>query len=276
MRTVLLPLLVLTLAGCTQPFAGESAADLAKMVQDANKLGWVRHDADGFFAIWADHSKRVEGRTSTPDKYDTTLTRKQFGAVTRLCYAVPPPNGVFLTFEDVQSEIKGDTATVQFTMIARPAETYFGPRRTLTTGELFHLKRTDGKWRVEENRSWPIESWADDFIEKFDAGQWAALDDRVEKAQTIGERVAALQRGWRLAEAHALAKVWSHQIGRHELKPNSGVWSEDGEKHPEPWVSRGLLAICVGDADDAKASFKHALEIDPKANMPEYARVAAR
>lgn len=278
MRRAILVLGLITFAGtgCAPPFANQDGADIVKMIQEAQKAGWVRHDANGYFAIWTGDARRIEGRMETPDKHDNTVFRDKYEAVTLLRFAVPAPNGVFLTFDDVKAEVHGDTATIQFRMTMKPAETYFGPRRTLTTGELFRLRRLGRNWWVEENRSWPIESWAEDYVEKFDQRHWDALDDRVEKVQTIGEKVGALQQGRRFAEACALAKEWSQVKGRYELKPKSGTWTEDDGKHPESWVARGLLDICVGDADDAKASFRHALGLDPKANMPEYARTAAK
>jgi hypothetical protein len=246
------------------------------MIQEAQKAGWQKHDAAGYFAIWGDDGKKVEGRTATPDKFDTVLTRQQFEEVTRMRLAVPAPYGIMVTFSDVQYEVKQDAATVSFKMSLKPAEMYFGWRKTLTTGDSFHLRRVDGKWRIEEHRSWPIDSWGDDFFEKFDASQWEAIDQRVESAQTLPEKAAALEQGRRYAEAYAAAKAYSEQAGMHKLKPKSDVMLEGGAKRPEAWVHRGLLATCVGDATDATASFKRALELDPNAPMPDYARAAAQ
>jgi hypothetical protein len=233
---------------------GAAGADLAKMVQECQKAGYEKHDLESYLSIWSADAKRIEGRTETPDKYDTVLTRAQLEATCKLRFAVPPPKGVTVEFKDVRAEVKGDGATVRYRVTIRQ------PRRAETADEIFRLRRKAGKWKVYENRSWPVEFQGSDYIQTFERGTWKALDDRVNQVETLGEKVGALTGGRRYAEAHAAAKAWTKAEG----------------KFAGPWVSRGLAAMAVGDAADAKASFKKALELDPTANMPDYARAAAK
>src|SRR5262245_34068145 len=103
MRNVAIGILAscLLIAGCAPPRDGGDGAELATMIQEAQKAGWQKHDAAGYFAVWGDDGKKIEGRTATPDKFDTVLTRQQFEDVTRMRLAVPAPYGIMVTFSDV-------------------------------------------------------------------------------------------------------------------------------------------------------------------------------
>lgn len=258
MRSLLVGAMVLgSLAtGCEGPAKNDpTGAGLAKRIQESQQGGLERHDLEMFLSIWGDDAKRIEGRTEKPDKYDTVLTRTQLEATYKLRFAVPPPKSVNVEFKDLQTQVKGDDATVHCRVTIKQ------PRRTETTDEVFHLRRKDGKWQVYENRSWPVEFRGSDYIEQFESGTWKALDDQVNRVTTLGEKVGALSQARRYAEAHAAAKEWTLAEG----------------KFADPWVSRGLAAMAVGDVADAKASFKRALELAPTgANMPDYARAAAK
>jgi hypothetical protein len=241
--------------GCDAPTKDDSAGvALAKMIQESQKAGFEKHDLKAYLAIWSNNAKVIEGRTETPDKYDTVLTLEQVEATRRLRFAVPAPKDVKMEFKDVQTEVKGDRATVRY------RATISQPRRAETADEVFRLRREAGEWKVYENRSWPVEGRGSDYIQTFDAGTWKALDDQAGRVATPGEKVGALAQGRRFAEAHAAAKEWTKAEG----------------KFANTWVSRGLAAMAAGDTADAKASFAKALEIDPNANMPDYARAAAK
>jgi hypothetical protein len=134
----------------------------------------------------------------------------------------------------------------------------------------------NGQWRVIEWRSWPIEERGEDYVFKLDAGQWKALDHRVEIVKTQGELVSALLNARRYREAHEKAKEWTQSEGMVQLKPNVPVRMEGGAKRADAWVARGYTAILTGDAADAKAAFRKALALDGNATMPEYARAAAK
>ena len=112
--------------------------------------------------------------------------------------------------------------------------------------------------------------------EGFDADGWQARDAQVDRVQTQGEKVGALSSARRYTEAYAQAKVWTTQKGKVQLKPDIQVWTEGGAGLPEAWSARGVLAIAVGDAADARASFRRALELDHGVNLPPYARAAAQ
>jgi hypothetical protein len=241
--------------GCEGPAQNDPAgAELAKKIQESLEGGFERHDLEALLSVRGDDAKRIEGRTEKPDKFDTVLTRAQLEATHKLRFAVPPPKGAKVEFKDVQAEVKRDEATVRFRMTVKQ------PRRTETTDETFRLRRKDGKWKVYENRSWPVELRGSDYIQTFEPGTWKALDDQAGRVTTLGEKVGALIQARRHAEAHAAAREWTKEQGKIDYA----------------WVSRGLTAMAVGDAADAKASFKKALELSPEASMPEYARAAAK
>jgi hypothetical protein len=241
--------------GCEAPEQnGAAGAEAAKMIQEAQNAGFAKHDLETYLSMWRDDAKRIEGRTETPDRYDTVLTSAQLEATCKLRFAVPPPKGVKVEFKDVRTEVKGDSAVVRY------RATVSQPGRAETVDEVVRLRRKDGKWKAYENRSWPVEVRGSDYIQTFESGTWKALDDQANRVATLGEKVAALSQGRRHADAHAAAKAWTEAEGRFA----------------GPWVSRGLAALAAADAADAKASFRKALELDPKADMPEYARAAAK
>lgn len=252
----------LLVTGCEAPAKNDEApakndaagAGLAKMIQESQQAGFERHDLETFLSIWTDDARWIHGRTEKADKNDTVLTRAQMEATARLRFAVPAPKGVKVAFKDVQTEVKGDDATVRYRV------TISQPGRAETTDDVFRLRRKDGKWKIYEHRSWPVEFHGSDYILTFEATTWKAYDDQADRVATLGEKVGALLQGRRYAEAHAAAKEWTKTAG----------------KFADPWVSRGLAAMAAGDAADAKASFKQALDLDPDANMPEYARAAAK
>ena len=245
-------------SGCGGPAKGDDEGPkLATMIQESQKAGFEKHDLKEYLAIWSDDAKLIEGRSEKPDKYDTALTRAQIEATRKLLFAVPPPKGIKMEFENVKTEVKGDEATVRYRTTLRE------PKQSMTVDEVFRLRRKDGKWKVFENRSWPVEYRGSDFIETFEAGTWKALDEQASRAAAAGDlggQLTPLIKGMRFAEAHALAKKWTEKEG----------------KFTQPWLARGQAAMQVGDVADAVASFKKALEIDPKVNLSEYARLAAK
>jgi tetratricopeptide (TPR) repeat protein len=234
---------------------GAEGAELAKIVQASQQAGYEKHDLPAYLSIWADDARSISGRTEKPDKYDTVLTRAQVEAIARLRFAVPPPKGAKVEFKDVQTEVKRDEVTVRYRVSIRQ------PRRRETSDEIFRLQKKDGKWKVVEHRSWPVEYQGSDYILTYEATTWKAYDDRVGQVATLGEKLAALIDGKRHAEAHAAAKEWT---------------KEAAGKAANTWFTRGLTAMSAGDAADARASFKKALELDPEINMPEYARAAGK
>ena len=254
MRATACALGMLLAAGCAGPAQDDpEGLKLAKMIQDSQQEGFGKHDLKKYLSIWSDDAKLIEGRTAKPDKYDTVLTLAQLEATRKLRFAVPAPKGITMEFKDVHTEVKGDEATVRYRATIR----FTGGSET--ADEVFRLRRKDGEWKVYENRSWPVERRGSDFIEMFEEGTWKVLDDQAARAATLGEQVAALNHARRFAEAHARAKEWTAKES----------------KNADAWVTRGQLAMEVGDVADAKASFRKALAVEARVNLPAYARKAA-
>ena len=152
-----------------------NGADALQRAQEALKAGYQRHDVSEFFSIWVADAKKIEGRFEKPDKFDTTLTRAQFESVRKLQWAVPPPANVEVSFDEVSNVTLNDNmASVRFKLTVKPAETYYGPMRSVTSGESIRFQMINGQWRIIEWRSWPIEERGEDYIFKLDAGQWEA------------------------------------------------------------------------------------------------------
>jgi hypothetical protein len=244
--------------GCSGPAnADDEGPKLATMIQQSQKAGFEKHDLKEYLSIWSDDVKMIQGRSEKSDKYDTVLTRAQIEATRKLRFAVPPPKDLTMEFQNVKTEVKGDEAAVRYRATIRM------PAMSMTEDEIFRLRRRDGKWKVYENRSWPIEYRGSDFIETYEEGTWKALDEQASRAASAGDlggEMAPLMKGLRYADAHAVAKKWTEKEG----------------KFTPPWLARGEAAMAIGDVADAKASFRKALEIDPKANLSDYARLAAK
>ena len=133
------------------------------------------------------------------------------------------------------------------------------PEVTETVEETFKLRRTKEGWKAYENRGWPVTTRAGAKTIAHNAAYWKEKDAQIEAARRTGNRqaeVRALSEGFRFAEAYKLLK---------DLTAGKEAQVAD-------WVQRGSLAVVLGDAKDAEASFKKALLLDEKAPVPDYAR----
>src|SRR5262249_7645799 len=75
-------------------------------------------------------------------------------------------------------------------------------------------------------------------------------------AQRGDKAAAALLAAWRFREGHDLLK-------KVTARPDAAA---------SDWLLRGQAAIDSGYADDALTAYRRALELDPKAVVPDYAR----
>jgi hypothetical protein len=172
MRTTWVGVALLAGAGCggDTPTASPEPKALLKMVREAEAAGFERHDLDKFLAIWADDGKLIEGRTEKPDKYDTVLARPQLEAKYKLSFAVPPTKEVRVEFEQERVTVDGDEATVRYRAMTRYSEV------TITADEVYRLRRQGGAWKVYENRTWPVEGSAGEWVHTYDAETWKVLE----------------------------------------------------------------------------------------------------
>ena len=238
-------------------WAGDSeaaeATAITKLVQESQRAGIQRHDYAGAMAIWAADAKAIGGRTEKPGEYDTVITRSQSEALARLTYPGTPAEGLTFEFTNERVQISGNRAVLR----------YHSTRRTLDvvriSDEIFRLRKTDDKWEVYQNRFWPVETRFGEKTTKYNAATWKELDAEVDRQRQekdlLGEAFS-LMHAWRFKEAHATAKKLTEQ-------------SKDDAF---TWILRGHAAISAADAADALTSFSRALQIDEKADVPDYIR----
>ena len=121
-------------------------------------------------------------------------------------------------------------------------------RRGETADEVFRLRRKDGKWKVHEHRSWPVELHGSDYIQTFEAATWKALDEQADRVATLGEKVGALIQGRRYAEAHATAKAFftPTPAGLKILLDADGLAGADPDHMYEAWISDGEIRVSAG------------------------------
>jgi len=231
----------------------EEAAAIIKLVQEAQRAAALRHDQAKAEAIWAADAKLIGARTEKPDECDTVMTRSQSEALARLISPGAPPEGLTFEFTNERVQISGNRAVLR----------YRGTRESKdvlrVSDEIFRLRKIDGRWEVYENRFWPVETRFGEKTTKYNAKTWKALDaevDRKRQQKDLFGEAFSLMHAWRFKEGHATAKKVTEQSGDDALN----------------WILRGHAAVAAADAADALTSFSRALQIDEKADVPDYIR----
>ncbi len=232
----------------------DEAATIKKFVLDAQQAGFVRHDLETYLAQWADDARIVGARGEAPGKHELTLVRKQIDATRRLRFRGKPEIRS-MSFASPRVTVEGDEA------ILRVLHTVEFEGGFESVSEIYRLRRTANGWKVYENRWWPVRAKYGERKFDFNEGTWKELDARVEECRRKGdlrELLRALFDAFRFAEAHETAR---------KLTGGADVEALD-------WVMRGQAAVLAGDGKDAAQAFQKALELDPRAPVPSYARPA--
>jgi WD40 repeat protein len=228
------------------PTATEREAQAVKeVVLRGEQAGWVEHDRARWLDLFTEDVEVSTGRSEKPGPEDVTLDRRRLDGTTRFWFAGPPAPGSGFTYHDPQVEIDGDVARVRLKATAAWEESFE------TYAVAYRLRRTAKGWKVSHLRSWSLVRKEGPEFTHYDAETFAKLDGAVKAARKddAGQRIDALFRARRFAEAHAAAR---------EQTDKPGATAAD-------WVRRSRLALTAGDPDDALAALRRAHQIDPTA-----------
>ncbi len=218
--------------------------DIIRLVQDAQRAGFERHDLDGYMAMWAKDATLVGHRVRGGDAHDFTLTYAQIQATKRLHFT-GRARGLFLGFTDVRVRVEGAKATL--TWLA----TISADGKVLEkVHETYLMRRTKAGWRCVRNSYYLV----DNTKERI-----AALDAEYERAKAGGDPLAvftAARKAGRHADARAAARTL------RAAKTTSG----------NTLLEIAFLALQLGEAQEAIAIAKEAIARDPGGYQPEWAK----
>ncbi len=259
MRASVICVLAATAASCSGGTAGTRTATprpataaeseaIQRVVFDAQRAGFVRHDVEAYLAQWTDDATIVAGRAATAGEHDFSLSRAQIDASKRARF-VGEPVVQEINFEVGEVTIRGDEATLTTTTVSSIRD---GGERA---GEMYLLRKTAAGWRVYQNRYWMISSTAGGKTTTYDAEHYAAADARADEARAADDNYElglALMAGWRWPEAHRAFVALT----------------EENDVEPYDWVLRASAAIVIGDVDDYRTSLTAAHDADPSLAGP--------
>lgn len=247
-------LLIFTIAttsiACSDEPNDEKTA-IADFVFRHQRAGQEDGNLDVYMAQWAEDAKLIFGRGPEPDRHDVEHNLDQIRATRKLYFSPPRAEKTKLRHEKATVSIETNEAELRLAAVVDED----GMRTT--NGEIYKLRKRDGRWLVYEQRYWLIENAIGDDRIQFDAEHWKRQDERVEIARHNKDDLAgafALMDACRFKEAHDAAKQLT------DVSPNE----------PRAWLFRGTAALRSGNAEDAVSSFRKAVELDSnsKRNVP--------
>lgn len=241
-----------TQSGGSHGHSGDEVEEIHKVVFEAQRAGHIRRDLAKYMSQWTDDARIVVGRSEQPGDYDWSLDRAQIEA-TRTLQFQEPSVVRNVEFQNPRVTFEDDVATMRVDVQVAY------PDAAASMSEIYKLRRTDAGWRVFENRWWRVSTMEYGKTTTFDDAYWAERDARVDTERAAGDTYelgVALMDAWRFPEAHEMfVKL-----------------TEGQDPEPHDWFLRGQTALMIGQAEDAVASFRAALELDPRAQVPVYAR----
>jgi hypothetical protein len=242
--------------------AGKDKEAILKLVQEAQRAGWLRHDIDAYMRQWAKDAKLVHGRSQRPSRYDVVFSYDKLKAVQALRFRGRPLSVRTISFSDAKVKVKvkgkgkGRGRTARLTMQVEQKV----PGSFQKTRELYRLRKTKHGWRVDYKRTWPFETGFEGGTPvRYTPATWKNLDQMVKRVRAKKNPnllARALLNAYRYTEAHLAMR---RQTGK------KGATAAD-------WALRGVTAALAGDAKDAMKSFRRALALDPGIAVPGYAR----
>lgn len=225
------------------------AREIIATVKTAQKAGFERGDYETYMSIWAPDAKIVSGRGPKPGKFDGVTSRSDIAKTRRMRISSIPKGLLKLTFQNVAVSVDEDVATMD--TVARIDIGEDGDREVVH--EVYRLRKIDGKWRVFEDRFWPVSGKTDGQLTTYDEATWKRLDAAVAENETPSPAsLEALMKAFRFSEAFVVSQKLT------DLNP----------KDAQAWSTRGWIAIAAGKGDDALNAFKTALRLDPDAVVP--------
>lgn len=232
---------------------------LIAWLQDSQRAGVVERDVRAFLKIWSDDARLVHARTEKPSPYDIVADRAAFEKSARMQARGERDYRLDMRHEDEEAEVT-DEGEVVIRWTVRASWKQGAKSGSDTSREIFRLRKTDEGWRVYENRFWPLASEVDGEVTRYDAAFWAKQDAEVDKLQPSdppGEQLALLF----LAGHYERGYTYAREL------------TEKNPRQVEAWGYRATFARKTYRMDDSVAAYKRLEELDPKARIPEWARV---
>ncbi|MCA8943352.1 MAG: hypothetical protein KDB80_12385 [Planctomycetes bacterium] len=246
-------LLALAACGTTRHEPPPTAEQLRRIVEDCQRALFQHGDYDRYIAAFSPDSQLVSGRGPDASDDDVVYPSDDFRRIRRFRFDGVPTDGLRLDVDDPELRWDDDTA------ILRVRATSSFPDDSGITygeefGEIYELRFVSGDWRIVENRYWPIR--IGDIT--FDAAHWRRLDAAVTASRRRGN--LADETGW-LMESLRFPEAWEAATR----------WSESSPEEIDAWWARAFAASLCGKVDDSLAAFRRIREIEPRAELPEFA-----
>jgi hypothetical protein len=244
--------------GLIGPSEEEQKTALIAWVQASQKEGIVDRDVDAFLRIWADDATLIAARTERPSAYDIVHPIAEVARSQRVRLAAEPDHVVRMSYRDESVHLEGDRALLRWTVIRKttPDE---GGAFVQRGAEWFRAERQGERWKVLENRFWPLESRVGDEVVEYDESYWRERDEAVEATRATGDRLALL---------HA-------QIDAHQFAPALDLARAVCGDEPEnvaAWRHRAWLALLVNETDEASEAYRRYRRLDPGGYVPPWVR----
>ncbi|MFT7624573.1 MAG: ketosteroid isomerase-like protein [Myxococcota bacterium] len=232
--------------------SADSKADAIKVVHEAQRAGFERHDLAGYLAMWTDDATIIGTRPAAKKgAYDMVQTRAQFGATKKLMFT--GRSTLFLSFSEVKAQATPwgirieavATITAPGAFIEKVQETYL-------------MRRTAAGWRCYQNTWALLATGPADKPVTTDAAYYARLDAAVDAAGIAKDTqrlVDALMQAGRLDEARTAVEHGCKE------QPDSA----------KMWAKRVMVSYRRGDVPDALASAAKARALDGSIWLPPWA-----
>ena len=243
--------------GCSKGDQGQEktaeadGAAIFEMVSSAMSAGFISHDFDTYIAVFSDDAVLIAGRSEEVSATDITLSRQQIEDTKRLRFA-GKAGTLRSSIPEHKVRVAGKEATLEWRMVFQ-ADGYWEEAK-----EVFKLRKTEGGWRVYENRYWVVAEGTPEAPIAIDAATWADRDLAVDNAAGSPlAKVGVLAEAMRWPEAHTiLMKLTSEEPTR-----------------ASHWSQRALAALMIGKVPDAKLAACEARNLDPKQPLPHWAKL---
>lgn len=235
------------LTGCASVPQDPSA--VRDLVESSQRALIERGDLDTYLAAFAPQARSVLGRGPEAAETDVVYSYAQMRRSRQLRLDTPTP-GIRVSFRDSRVSIEGDRATLRH---VGQVEVAGGVAEVV--GERYELRHGPEGWKIHLNRYWILRLGE----QRFDSAHWQALD-------------AAVTRSRRQQDARAETGALSDSLRFPEMWAASQRWTAAAPDAAEAWLSRGIAAAFIGESEDALRAFQRAIQLDPAAPIPDYAR----
>lgn len=236
----------------TAAWAGKQDTPSWRVVRDSMRAGFERHDLAGYLAAWHSSAVLIGGRSAKAGPHDFQLSYPQIRESKRLRFAAKVPSGVTLKMTLKSFAVKGADVVIHCESVVS------GAQFSETVGEIYRLRKFDGKWRIVANRFWPVTSTVSGKTARYDAAYWKQADQRLKQLKTsdFAGRIHLLGTGWRFADALKVSQAWTSKAPR-----NVNAWSAVGQ-----------FAMIVGRSQLAIRAYRQVHRLDAKRWIPDHVK----